>query len=119
MLLVPRKAVTLSAFAGVSIVITGTFAAASSIGGPSASDEFGEMTIAEALLVTAFSSCAIWPVMSASLVGQSFTTFALNSLPAWQAPANTICQIGAVVFFMMTGMVVSAAIARPAVNARD
>ena len=69
-----------------------TFAAASSIGLPSALASVGAMTTAAGLPATAFSRIEIWPLTSVSACAPSSGTLTPRSLPALRAPASTICQ---------------------------
>ena len=70
----------------------GTFLAASSTGLPSALNSVGAITTAADFSATAFSRIVISPLMSDSDWAPSSGTLTPRSLPAWRAPANTICQ---------------------------
>ena len=85
-----------------------TVLAASVIGGPSAANWVGEITIAAGCEAAAFSSALSWPGMSASLCAPSAGTLTPRSWPALRAPASTICQYCAVVSLTMIGIVSAA-----------
>ncbi len=91
-LLVVRNELKDCESADESMPMIGTDLAASSIGAPSALNSVGEMTTAAGLPATAFSRIEIWPLISDSDWAPSCGTLTPRSLPAWQAPASTICQ---------------------------
>ena len=104
-LFVERNEVQAVVLAAESMPMTLMFAATAVMGAPRAVNCVGAITMAAGFSAAAFSSAVISPEMSASLWAPSSGTLMWSSLPAWRAPASTICQYCEVVSFTITGIV--------------